>query len=259
MGVGILVLLIALTCCQPTDHSATLKPALDQVVNAWNTGVTDGLENVMHTDLVRHAPPSSNSDVNSLDSLKSVVASFHQSFPDLELVIDEEDYMENEAVVRWTFSGTNTGPGAFPATGNAVNISGISLIKFVDGKIKEEYVSFDNMDFMGQLGYRAVSPTASLGDDPTVVDPAHYKVDFENERVRVLRINYKPGETSVMHDHPDGVVVYLTDAQGQFTLPDGSVVDAGGKRGQALWAPGGLHLPANVGRNAFEVILVELK
>jgi hypothetical protein len=33
---------------------------------------------------------------------------------------------------------------------------------------------------------RMPQPTA---DDPVKVDPKHYKVEFENDRVRVLRIN----------------------------------------------------------------------
>src|SRR5437879_4979742 len=43
--------------------------------------------------------------------------------------------------------------------------------------------------------------------DPVKVDPKHYRVDFENDRVRVLRISYGPREKSVMHSHPDGMAV----------------------------------------------------
>ena len=52
---------------------------------------------------------------------------------------------------------------------------------------------------------------SALAQDPTIVDSAHYKVEFENEQVRVVRIIYGPGEKSVMHEHPDGVRVFLTD------------------------------------------------
>src|SRR5467141_4002987 len=57
--------------------------------------------------------------------------------------------------------------------------------------------------------------------DPVKVDPKHYKVDFENDRVRVLRISYGPREKSVMHSHPDGMAVFLNDQHSRFTLPDG--------------------------------------
>jgi len=95
--------------------------------------------------------------------------------------------------------------------------------------------------------------------DPTVVDPDHYKVEFENDAVRVLRINYGPGEESVMHYHPESVAVYLTDVEGQFSQPDGSVVDASAPAGSAMLGPGGAHRPKNLGDSTFEVVEVELK
>lgn len=254
-----LIASIAFTGCQAPDHQQTLKPVVDQVVAAWNSGELDDLGNLIQANVTRNAPKTSNTSVASLDSLKSVIASFHGAFPDLKLVLDEENYLENKAVIRWTFTGTNTGAGAFPATGKPAKFSGTSIITFSDGKIAREEVFFDNLEFMGQLGYQLVAPAPPIKNDPTVVDPAHYKVAFENERVKVLRINYKPGEKSVMHDHRDGVAVYMNDAKAQFTLPDGTVIDAPGKKGEAVWAPAGPHLPANVGKNAFEVILVELK
>ena len=51
--------------------------------------------------------------------------------------------------------------------------------------------------------------------DPTVVDAKHYKVDFENEHVRVLRIHFEPHEKSPSHQHMlNRVVVYLNDQAG---------------------------------------------
>jgi hypothetical protein len=54
---------------------------------------------------------------------------------------------------------------------------------------------------------RMPQPTA---DDPVKVDPKHYKVEFENDRVRVLRIRYGAGEKSVMH-RPPGIHCRLPD------------------------------------------------
>jgi beta-alanine degradation protein BauB len=95
--------------------------------------------------------------------------------------------------------------------------------------------------------------------DAVTVDPKHYKVDFENEQVRVLRISYGPGEKSVMHEHPANVAVFLSDGQGKFTFPDGKTQDAPLKAGTTMWDAGGKHLPENVGDKPFEVIVVELR
>ena len=105
----------------------------------------------------------------------------------------------------------------------------------------------------------AASATLVLAQDAVKVDPKHYKVEFENDQIRVLRINYAPGEKSVMHSHPPNFAVFLTDGHAKFTLPDGKTVDAPVKAGTTQWDPGGKHLPENVGDKPFEVIVVEMK
>jgi len=48
--------------------------------------------------------------------------------------------------------------------------------------------------------------------DPAAVDPQHYKVEFENEFVRVLRVHFGPGEKGAMHEHIlNRVVFYVND------------------------------------------------
>jgi quercetin dioxygenase-like cupin family protein len=84
-------------------------------------------------------------------------------------------------------------------------------------------------------------------------------VEFENESVRVLRIHYGPGEKSVMHDHPASVAIYLTDVETSMTTPDGKTTPMKGKAGSVASTPAGAHLPENTGKNALELILVELK
>jgi quercetin dioxygenase-like cupin family protein len=102
--------------------------------------------------------------------------------------------------------------------------------------------------------------TASArAQDAVKVDPKHYKVELENDQVRVLRIQYGPGEKSVMHSHPASVATFLTDGTVKFTMPDGKTQEASVKAGQVIWEPAGPHLPENIGGKPFELILVELK
>jgi quercetin dioxygenase-like cupin family protein len=99
----------------------------------------------------------------------------------------------------------------------------------------------------------------ALAQDPVVVDSDHYKVEFENEYVRVIRITYGPHEESVMHYHPDGVAVFLSDQQGQFTFPNGETERFDATAGQTIWIEGGQHLPRNLADAPLELILVEIK
>ena len=95
--------------------------------------------------------------------------------------------------------------------------------------------------------------------DPVKVDSQHYKVEFENSQVRVLRVKVGPGEKSVMHQHPNAVAIFLTDAKGKFTFPKDAPQDITSKAGEVRWTPGVVHLPENTSDQPFEVILVELK
>lgn len=101
--------------------------------------------------------------------------------------------------------------------------------------------------------------SAAMSQDPVQVDPKHYKVEFENAQVRVLRVKYGPHEKSVMHKHPNLVAIFMTDGNVRFTFPNGPSQDAAVKAGETMWNPGVVHLPENTGDQPFEVILVELK
>ena len=109
------------------------------------------------------------------------------------------------------------------------------------------------------LALVSLATGSALAQDAVVADPAHYSVVFENDQVRVLRIRYGPNEQGVMHSHPAGVAIYLDDITGEFTLPDGQVMNAEGKAREAVWMEAGAHQPRNMSDQPFELIQVELK
>ena len=99
-----------------------------------------------------------------------------------------------------------------------------------------------------------------MAQDAVQVDPQHYTVELENDRVRMVRIRYGPREKSVMHEHPPGLVVFLTDANFTFTYPDGRTEHIEAKAGQFLWfAERWEHLPESLSDTGFEAIYVDLK
>jgi len=100
---------------------------------------------------------------------------------------------------------------------------------------------------------------AASAQDAAKVDPKHYKVEMENDQVRILRAHYGPGEKSVMHSHPNAVAVFLNDGQVKFTFADGKTQDASGKAGQAMYTPAQVHSPENTGDKPFDVLVIELK
>lgn len=98
-----------------------------------------------------------------------------------------------------------------------------------------------------------------LAQDPTKVEPKHYRLAFENEHVQVIYVHYGPHEKSVMHDHPSGVVVNITDGHLRFTDQHGNVQEVSSKHGEARWFPPFKHRVENLGDTAYDGVYVGVK
>jgi quercetin dioxygenase-like cupin family protein len=102
--------------------------------------------------------------------------------------------------------------------------------------------------------------TASIfAQDPTKVEPKHYRLDFENERVQVVSVYYGPHEKSVLHEHPGGVVVSLTEAHLRFTDENGKTREVFSKPGEARWYPPFKHRVENLGDTTYRAVYVGVK
>ena len=100
---------------------------------------------------------------------------------------------------------------------------------------------------------------AGWAQDPTKVEPKHYKLDFENDRVQVVAVHYGPHEKSAMHEHPGGVVVVITGGHLKFTDENGKVKDVFAKPGEARWFGPFKHTVENVGDTAYNAVYVGVK
>lgn len=104
-----------------------------------------------------------------------------------------------------------------------------------------------------------LAATCSLAQDPTKVEPKHYKRDFENERVDVVSVHYGPHEKSVLHEHPGGVVVSLTEAHLRLTDENGKVREVFSKAGEVRWYPPFKHRVENLGDTTYDAVYIGVK
>ena len=89
------------------------------------------------------------------------------------------------------------------------------------------------------------APVSKL--DPVKTDPKHYKVEFENEHVRVLRIHFGPREKGETHEHIlNRVVLNLND-------------QTSGKADDVRIAGAATHAEENTSDQHADRIAVELK
>ena len=96
--------------------------------------------------------------------------------------------------------------------------------------------------------------------DPVKTGPGHYRVEMENDQVRVMRARYGPREKGALHEHVlNRVVVFLTDQNMLMTEPNGQKRQGRSKAGDIHWAGRGKHSEENLNGTPFEVVVVELK
>jgi quercetin dioxygenase-like cupin family protein len=99
---------------------------------------------------------------------------------------------------------------------------------------------------------------STMAQDAIKADPKHYKVESENDDVRILRVVYGPGEKSPMHDHRAYVAVFLTDGGPfRFTMKDGKTqTGEPSKRGSTVYAPAEAHAVEYLGKERIEFVLI---
>jgi len=107
--------------------------------------------------------------------------------------------------------------------------------------------------------FLCLATSCALAQDPTKVEPKHYKLDFENEHVQVVSIHYGAHEKSGLHDHIGGVVVSLTEAHLRFTDENGKVREVYSKPGEARWYPPFKHRVENLGDTPYEAVYIGVK
>ena len=104
-----------------------------------------------------YAPDFKNHGLNRLDvDLKTDQNAVHdekKAFPDLKMIVNIMVAEGDLVAVHWTFRGTHThgGYAGLPATDTKVSMTGITIWRIVDGKITDEWSSFNEMGAYAQV------------------------------------------------------------------------------------------------------------
>jgi steroid delta-isomerase-like uncharacterized protein len=109
------------------------------------------LDEVLAPDAKIHLP--GNGGPMNPDEYKGFLAQFYRAFPDLQVTIEDEISEGDKMTARWTIRGEHRGDfQGLPATGKPVTLTGIAIWRIVDGKTVEEWVEWDALGLMQQLG-----------------------------------------------------------------------------------------------------------
>jgi quercetin dioxygenase-like cupin family protein len=98
-------------------------------------------------------------------------------------------------------------------------------------------------------------------DDGTKLAPDVYRLLYQNDRVRVIRVGTKPGRKTPMHSHPGSAFRYsMANTKVRFTMPDGTTRELESTAGVARWTElATRHAHENIGITEGRTLLVEIK
>jgi len=125
-----------------------MRRVVEEVLNQKDLDLVDEF---YATDYVFHVP--GNPTIRSSEGFKQYFSTLFAAFPDFHITI-EDIFAEGDKVVsRLTMRGTQTGEFmGIPPTGKQTTATGILINRFADGKIVEDWESYDFLSFMQQLG-----------------------------------------------------------------------------------------------------------
>jgi predicted ester cyclase len=141
------------------------KAVIRQWVKTLNENEPDSLDTFVVEGFVRHSQATPDVEVNSLKDFKRFDRETREIFPDYQTTL-EQLVAEGDLVAFWgTFSGTQEGPmGAWPATGESVELDMSGIFRLEEGKIAELWITWDNLSGLTQLGLVPELPVPAPSD-----------------------------------------------------------------------------------------------
>ncbi|MCB9079463.1 MAG: ester cyclase [Anaerolineaceae bacterium] len=122
------------------------------VEGGWNQGQLALVDELYTTDYMIH-DPSTPDFPGGQAAFKQFVADLRTGLPDIQVKIEDIMAEGDKVVWRWRITGTHAGNlKGIPPTGRPVVITGIVLSRFANGKWAEDYVNWDTLGMLQQIG-----------------------------------------------------------------------------------------------------------
>ncbi|MBA7537311.1 hypothetical protein ES705_29578 [subsurface metagenome] len=150
------LLCLTFSCQQQVKEGLTEEEAkafVERDLEIWNGGNL-ALADELYSPKFLYRPIDISEDIVGIDAFKELVKGVRTTYPDFN-VKSKELIIKNDRIVNhWMTTGTNTGPlGELPPTNKKIQISGITIIKVVNGKIAEEWLFYNYAAIYRQLGF----------------------------------------------------------------------------------------------------------
>jgi steroid delta-isomerase-like uncharacterized protein len=131
-------------------NKAVVRREFEEMFN--QRGNLDAAEDIYTPDYVGHEPVFG--DSYGVEGAREFAADFRQAFPDIQTTIEDMMAEGDRVVTRFSSRGTHQGEieDLGPPTGHQFEVTGITIERFSDGKIVEDWTNIDALSLLQQLG-----------------------------------------------------------------------------------------------------------
>ena len=133
-----------------TRNSDLIREWFEEV---WNQGREQTIDAMCAKEAVGHGQTHDGSDIIGPDHFKQFWRAFRAAFTSIHVEIHQTIEEGEMAVAQWTITMMHTGPFlGIPPSGKQITAKGMSIQRFVGGKIVEAWDNWDQLGAMAQLG-----------------------------------------------------------------------------------------------------------
>ena len=152
------------------DHVNPGEIILEMLSRVYNYRLFNEVSRYYRSDAVIHY--ICDQDMTGEQQIQGMLVALFAAFPNAGFLVERVTYNEREEkdsydiAVRWRLRGIHEGRGLFgPASGKMVDILGISHYVMTEGKICEEWLTYDGLDVYKQICNTEVSHLSQMYSD----------------------------------------------------------------------------------------------
>ena len=146
------------------ENSDLIRQWFEEV---WNQGREETIDALCATEAVGHGQTLDGSDIVGPAHFKEFWRIFRAAFTSIHVDIHQMIEQGETAMAQWTITMTHTGPFlGIPASGKRITAKGMSIQRFVGGKIVEAWDNWDQLAVMTQLGAVSLDNISSDAKTP---------------------------------------------------------------------------------------------
>lgn len=131
------------------QNKSTVRRVFEEV---FGKGDVNLISQFVDRNFVSH-DPSMPQEIKGHEGFSNFVTSLRNSFPDMQMKVEDVFGEGDRVALRWSCTGTHKGEfGSFPASGKRTKVTGTDIFRFSGGKIVENWSHWDALGLMQQIG-----------------------------------------------------------------------------------------------------------